>query len=124
METRTGTCHCRAVQFEVELENGFENLRRCNCSLCRRKGAVMASVPIARLRVTKGADKLSLYQWNTRQAKHYFCSICGIYTHHQRRSNPNEFGFNVACIDGVDMDALGPIGLGDGASQSLVAGAR
>ncbi|HZH44585.1 MAG TPA: GFA family protein [Lysobacter sp.] len=112
------------MQFEVELENGFENLRRCNCSLCRRKGAVMASVPIARLRVTKGADKLSLYQWNTRQAKHYFCSICGIYTHHQRRSNPNEFGFNVACIDGVDMDALGPIGLGDGASQSLVAGAR
>ncbi|SFU92939.1 Glutathione-dependent formaldehyde-activating enzyme [Aliiroseovarius crassostreae] len=35
------------------------------------------------------------------QQKHYFCKICGIYTHHQRRFNPNEYGVNVACLDGV-----------------------
>jgi hypothetical protein len=121
METRVGTCHCGAVRFEVDLEDGLSNLRRCNCSLCRRKGAIMAGVPLARLRVTAGANKLTLYQWNTRTARHYFCSVCGIYTHHQRRSNPNEYGFNVACLDGVDPFALGPIGLGDGAAQSLVA---
>jgi hypothetical protein len=119
METRVGTCHCGAVRFEVDLEDGLSNLRRCNCSLCRRKGAIMASVPVERLRVTAGADRLTLYQWNTRTARHYFCSVCGIYTHHQRRSNPREFGFNVACLDGVDPFALGPIGLGDGAAQSL-----
>lgn len=119
METRVGTCHCGAVRFEVDLEDGLSNLRRCNCSLCRRKGAIMASVPVERLRVTAGADKLTLYQWNTRTARHYFCSVCGIYTHHQRRSNPHEYGFNVACLDGVDPFALGPIGLGDGAAQSL-----
>ncbi|MDQ3287967.1 MAG: GFA family protein [Pseudomonadota bacterium] len=120
METRTGTCHCKAVAFEVDLVNGFENLRRCNCSICSRKGAVMAGVTLDRLRVVRGADKLSLYQWNTKLAKHFFCSICGIYTHHQRRSAPNEYGFNVACIEGVDMSALGPIGASNGASQSLV----
>jgi hypothetical protein len=119
METRAGTCHCGAVRFEVDLEDGLSNLRRCNCSLCRRKGAIMASVPVDRLRVTAGADRLTLYQWNTRTARHYFCSVCGIYTHHQRRSNPLEYGFNVACLDGVDPFALGPIGLGDGAAQSL-----
>lgn len=79
----------------------------------------MASVSIEQLRVVKGEDKLSLYQWNTNQAKHYFCNVCGIYTHHQRRSTPNEYGFNVACIEGVDPFALGPIAVGDGASQSL-----
>ncbi len=120
VEKRIGSCHCGAVVFEVELANGFENLRRCNCSLCRRKGAIMASVPVDKLTVVKGADKLSLYQWNTKQAEHYFCSICGIYTHHRRRSKPTEYGFNVACIEGVDPFALGPIGLGDGASQTLV----
>jgi hypothetical protein len=120
VETRTGTCHCGAVRFEVDLEEGLSNLRRCNCSLCRRKGAIMASVPIERLRVVAGIDKLTLYQWNTRQARHYFCSVCGIYTHHQRRSNPREYGFNVACIDGVDPFALAPIAVGDGAAQSLV----
>ena len=101
METRVGTCHCGAVEFEVQLPNGLEELRRCSCSLCRRKGAVVASVVLAGLRVTRGTDKLTLYQWNTKTAKHYFCSICGIYTHHKRRSNPNELGINVACLEGV-----------------------
>ena len=114
MQTRRGSCHCGAVQFEVDLADGFDDLRRCNCSLCRRKGALMASVPKDRLRVTGGADKLSLYQWNTMTAKHFFCSVCGIYTHHNRRSNPAEFGFNVACLEGVDVFALGPTAMGDG----------
>lgn len=121
LETETGTCHCGAVAFEVDLADGFQNLRRCNCSLCRRKGAVMAGVPLDRLRVVRGADVLTLYQWNTRTAEHYFCSVCGIYTHHRRRSAPNEYGFNVACIEGVDLQRLGPVGASNGAAQSLVA---
>ena len=120
MQTVIGTCHCGAVEFEVDLIDGFEDIRRCNCSLCSRKGAVMAGVPLDRLRVTRGADRLSLYQWNTRIAKHWFCSVCGIYTHHQRRSAPDEYGFNLACIKGVDVTALGEIGYGNGAAQSLV----
>ena len=123
MRTERGTCHCKAVEFEVDLANGFENLRRCNCSMCSRRGAIMAGVPLERLRVVRGADKLALYQWNTRTAKHYFCSVCGIYTHHQRRSVPTEYGFNVACIEGVDLDALGPVGASNGAAQTLVAAA-
>ena len=121
METRKGSCHCGSVAFEVDLANGLENLRRCNCSLCRRKGAIIASVPVERLRVTQGADMLTLYQWNSKTAKHYFCKVCGIYTHHQRRSNPREFGFNVACIEGVNPFELTNIRVGDGASQSLMA---
>lgn len=78
----------------------------------------MVSVPLASLRILKGADHLSLYQWNTRTAKHYFCSTCGIYTHHQRRSNPNEFGVNVACLEGVDPFALEPVPVANGASLS------
>ncbi len=120
MQTVKGSCHCGAVEFEVDLIDGHENIRRCNCSLCSRKGAIMAGVTLDRLRVTRGADKLSLYQWNTGIAKHYFCSICGIYTHHQRRSVPTEYGYNLACIEGIDLATIGPIGASNGASQSLV----
>jgi len=119
MEVKKGSCHCGAVEFEVELHNGLEKLRRCNCSLCRRKGAVMASVLVERLKVVKGEDKLTLYQWNTKQAKHYFCSVCEIYTHHRRRSTPTEFGFKVACIEGINSYELGEIRIVDGASQTL-----
>jgi hypothetical protein len=118
---RTGKCHCGAVAFEVELEGGLGELKRCNCSLCRRKGAIMGFVPAERLKIVKGAEMLTLYQWNTGIARHHFCKVCGIYTHHQRRSNTTQYGFNIACLDGVDPFAIADIGLVDGASQSLQA---
>jgi hypothetical protein len=116
---RTGKCHCGAVEFQVDLKDGLGELKRCNCSLCRRKGAIMAFVPIERLKVIKGANMLALYQWNTGVAKHYFCRTCGIYTHHQRRMDPGLYGVNVACLEDVDPFALTGIGLVDGKSQSL-----
>ena len=117
---RKATCHCGAVELALDMPDGLQNIRRCNCSLCRRKGALMASVPLNALLVIRGEDNLSLYQWNTGVAKHYFCKTCGIYTHHQRRSNPNEYGVNVACIEGVDPYAFEYVPVGDGAANSLV----
>ncbi len=96
------TCHCGAIELELDMPNGIVDPRRCDCSICRRKGAIAASVPLTGLRVVKGKDVLTLYQFDTKEAKHYFCSICGIYTHHQRRSNPNQYGINVGCLDGVN----------------------
>ena len=112
-----GSCHCGAVKFEVALPNGLEDPRRCSCSMCRKRGAIAASVELAGLSVTKGEENLTLYQFNTMTAKHYFCSICGIYTHHQRRSNPSQFGFNVACLEGVDPFQLGEVPVMDGVNH-------
>jgi hypothetical protein len=94
-------CHCKTVQFEVKLSDGFSSARRCNCSFCRMRGAIAVSANLSGIRFLSGEDKLTLYQFKTNTAKHYFCSVCGIHTHHQRRSNPNEFGVNVACLEGV-----------------------
>lgn len=111
------SCHCGAVVLELDLPDGIVNPRRCNCSICRRKGAIVASVPLSGLKIIKGEDVLKLYQFNTKTAKHYFCSICGIYTHHQRRSSPHEFGFNVGCLEGVDPFDIGPVPTGDGVNH-------
>jgi hypothetical protein len=96
-----GGCHCGAVRFEAELTDGLDTARRCTCSLCRRRGAVVVSAMMGGITITQGADALTSYRFNTGTAEHFFCSICGIYTHHKRRSNPNEYGVNVACLDGV-----------------------
>jgi hypothetical protein len=80
----------------------------------------MGGVPLEGLRVTKGEDALTVYQWNTQTAKHYFCKFCGIYTHHQRRIDPTQFGFNVACLDDVDPSSFEPVPIVDGASMSVV----
>lgn len=108
------TCHCGAVELEIDLPNGIEDPRRCDCSMCRRKGAIAASVPLTALRIVKGHATLRLYQFNTRTAKHYFCSVCGIYTHHQRRSNPHQYAFNVGCLEGVNPYELGAVRIYDG----------
>lgn len=120
MEKLKGKCHCGTVEFEVNSTAGVQGLMRCDCSLCRRKGAIMATAPVTDLSVTKGEDQLSVYQWNTKIAKHYFCSRCGIYTHHQRRKNPQEYGFNIACIEGLNPADLGEVAMTDGRASSLV----
>ena len=111
------TCHCGAVELAVELSDGFNTARRCDCSFCRRRGAIAVSAPLDGIRIVKGEDKLTLYQWGTMTAKHYFCSVCGIYTHHQRRSNPNEYGVNVAAIEGVNPRDLGEVPWADGVNH-------
>ena len=80
----------------------------------------MLGVPLENLKVTRGRATLSLYEWNTRVAKHYFCSVCGVYTHHQRRSDPNEYAVNVACLN-IPSDLLSEdIEFLNGGANSLV----
>jgi hypothetical protein len=78
------------------------------------RGAISVSVPLDGLKVTKGVELLTLYQFNTMTAKHYFCSRCGIYTHHRRRSNPDQYGVNLACLEGVNPYDLKDIPIFDG----------
>lgn len=113
-----GSCHCGAVKFEVR--TAVTPASRCNCTLCRRKGALMSpSFAAAELTIVQGEDALTLYQFNTRVAKHYFCKHCGIYPFHQTRTNPLLWRANIGCLDGVDPYSL-EAGLGDGASLSIV----
>lgn len=101
MTMARAACHCQSVRLHLRFTNGLHTARRCDCSMCRMRGAVAVSVPLDGLTICEGRDALTLYQFGTHVAEHYFCRHCGIYTHHRRRSNPNEYGVNAACIEGV-----------------------
>lgn len=107
-------CHCGAVEINARLSAPLSQARRCDCSFCRRRGAAMVSARVGDLQIIRGADHLRLYQFNTGTAKHYFCPTCGIYTHHQRRSDPREYGLNLGAIEGVNPRDFEPIGWVDG----------
>jgi hypothetical protein len=96
-----GSCHCGAVKFNVTLTEGFASARRCTCSICRMRGAVAVTSTPEDFHLTSGEDQLATYRFNTKSAEHHFCNVCGIYTHHKRRSNPNQLGVNVACLERV-----------------------
>lgn len=110
-------CHCGAVVLRLHLPDGVLSPRQCDCSLCRRKGAIVGSVKLADLEVIEGEHALRLYQFNTHVAKHWFCGTCGIYTHHQRRSSPDEYGYNLGCLDGINPYALGEVPVSDGVNH-------
>ena len=99
--TLAGACHCGSVKFTVTLTHGFASARRCTCSICRMRGAIAVTSTPDDFRLEAGADQLATYRFNTGTAEHHFCRNCGIYTHHKRRSNPNQLGVNVACLEGV-----------------------
>jgi hypothetical protein len=116
---REGACHCGTVRFRVRLADRLKSATRCNCSLCRMRGAIAIGVPIADFTLLSGEDALTLYQFNTRVAEHYFCAKCGIYTHHRRRSNPNHYGINAACLKDISPFDFAEVPVVDGVNHPL-----
>ncbi|WP_083508159.1 GFA family protein [Erythrobacter sp. AP23] len=92
-------------------------IRRCNCTICAMKGVVMLDVPMASLEITAGRDALVLYTFGSGQAKHRFCSKCGIHPFHQLRSEPDQYGLNLACVDGLTIYDLPEVPVFDGQSH-------
>lgn len=87
------------------------------------RGGVAVSANVGDLAFAAGEETLTLYQFNTRAAQHYFCSRCGIYTHHRRRSNPSQLSINVACLEGVSPFDFDDIPVIDGVNHPTDQGA-
>ena len=102
MQTYRGSCHCGAVKYEVDAD--LSRLDRCNCSICTKKGGLFTRVPSDRFRLLHGKDELTLYQFNTKIAEHYFCKHCGIHPFGHPRSAPELTLVNVRCLDDFDLD--------------------
>jgi hypothetical protein len=115
MRTYTGSCHCGRTRFEVDLE--LDHVRVCDCSICRRRGALIHRVSESALRILTPLDALTLYQWHTLTARDYFCPTCGILPFRRPRALTADeaergmkpfdgWAINVRCLDGVDLDGI------------------
>lgn len=93
-----GSCHCKAVTFEVEGPEHLE-LENCNCSVCKKSGYLHMIRPLSKFKILTGEDKLEVYTFNTGVAKHYFCKTCGIKPFYTPRSNPDGMDINYNCLD-------------------------
>lgn len=104
INTYQGSCHCGAVRFEVDVD--IDHVRVCDCSLCRKRGALNHRVEESQIRVLTPLDEMTLYQWHTHTAKDYFCPKCGILPFRRPRTAPELWTVNVRCLDGVDLEAI------------------
>ena len=100
MQAYKGSCHCGRVVFEVKAD--IQRLSECNCSMCCKKGIMHHPIDNEHFTLIKGKNSLSLYQFGTNQARHWFCKVCGIHPFGRPRMNPNRYTINVRCLDGFD----------------------
>lgn len=103
-KTYQGSCHCGRVRFELQAR--IDHVVDCNCSICRRRGALWHGALDSSLRVLSGESDLALYQFNTKTAKHYFCRHCGIHPFARPRIAPDHWVVNVRCIDDINLTSL------------------
>lgn len=113
MDVFSGGCHCGAVKYLVEIsmpESGKPVLHYCNCSICHASGYLHLIVPKEQFHLQQDSDNLSLYQFNKKIAKHYFCQTCGVKSFYVPRSNPDGISVNARCLDAdlkiFDVDAF------------------
>jgi hypothetical protein len=108
----TGGCHCGKVRYEVELPGKVEEqqLIACNCSICSKKGHVLAFTPASAFTLLSGEDSLTDYQFNTMNVHHLFCKVCGVqsFTRGTGRDGSPMCSINVRCLDEVDSNTLQP----------------
>ena len=107
--TITGSCHCGKTAFRIEGELP-EELARCTCSFCAKRGALLAYYPLDNFHVaTQGDD--AVYRWNTKRVAHHFCPTCGCATYtdspaFERDGSWNQvtrrLGVNARLFDGYD----------------------
>ena len=102
--TYHGSCHCGKVRFEVDAD--LDHVRVCDCSICRRRGALIHRVNNDDLRLLTPIQELTLYEWNTKTAKDYFCPVCGILPFRRPRTAPDKWGVNVRCLRDVDLATI------------------
>jgi hypothetical protein len=105
-KTYTGSCHCGNVRYEARIALG--KVIACNCSICSRKGVLMAFIGEDAFKLLSGEDALKDYQFNKHRIHHLFCSLCGIHAHGRgtRPDGTPMVMINVRCLDGVDPLSL------------------
>ena len=120
LKTYSGSCHCRAVRFEADLDL-TQSSYRCNCSICRRNRFWAAVATPDHFRLLAGEAELAEYRFTTRKNLHYFCTRCGVRPFGVGTETPigKMYGVNIGCLTGVTEEELGgiPITYVDGAND-------
>jgi hypothetical protein len=100
------SCHCGkvALEFEGDVREGLA----CNCSICQRKGSLLAFMPYDKLKWLAGEKEAATYTFNRHVIKHRFCPTCGMHTHGEGTDPKGNktAAVNMRCVEGIDLSTL------------------
>jgi hypothetical protein len=105
--THAGSCHCGRIAFT--LEGDVKDVIDCNCSMCRRRGSLLAFFPREALALTSKPGDYGTYRFNKEHNAHHFCPACGISPFSEAtdpKSGQAMAAVNVRCLPDVDLSTL------------------
>lgn len=107
MPTYEGSCHCGAIAFELEGEitEGYD----CNCSMCRRRGGLLAFLPREALVLRTPESALGTYKFNRHVIDHHFCKVCGISPFSEGvhpATGAKTVAVNLRCLPDLDLASV------------------
>lgn len=115
MRTWRGSCHCKAVRFEIGAD--IDHVRVCDCSICSMRGALIYRVPADAFRLLTPLENLLVYRWGSLAAADYFCPVCGILPFRKPSAPTAEetaqgvvpfegWAVNTRCLEGFDPSGV------------------
>lgn len=111
-----GSCHCQAVSYVLADVPSTGIV--CNCSICRRKGSVLAFFPRAKFILETPRDALATYTFNKHLIQHHFCKACGCapFAEGTTPDGREMIAINLRCVEDFDLASVAVTEF-DGASQ-------
>lgn len=112
-----GSCHCGKIAFTVD--GGIDTVIDCNCSLCRRRGSLLAFFPRSALVLHTPESGMATYTFNAHAIRHRFCAHCGCAPFGEGvnpKTGEATVAVNVRCLPDVELASLQVVAY-DGASK-------
>ncbi len=108
------SCHCGAVRLEIAVAP--DGVTDCNCSICRRTGALWAYYRPDQVTLIHASGATVAYIWGDRMLALHHCGTCGCTTHWESIEQPpiDRMGVNARLME-IDLEAV-PVRKNDGAS--------
>jgi hypothetical protein len=101
-----GSCHCQAVSYV--LADVPSTGITCNCSMCRRRGHVLAFFPPDAFTLQTPRDALATYTFNTHVIQHHFCKTCGCAPFGEGKTPDGRqmIAINLRCVEDLDLKSV------------------
>lgn len=98
-----GSCHCGKVRYR--LDDDPKQAVECNCSICRRKGSLLAFATPETFTLETPREELTVYTFNTHAIRHQFCKTCGCapFSEGTTPDGKQMIAVNLRCVEDLDL---------------------
>ena len=101
-----GSCHCGKITYTLKADP--TEAMQCNCSICRRKGYLLAFSTPDKFVLESPREEIAVYTFAKHVIRHQFCKTCGCAPFGEGTGPDGRavVAINLRCAEGLDLSKL------------------